>query len=64
MVGVSVNGGAPQPLNLGPSFDVENPNRGSYVSGHLRAGSNTVRLTSQAATGPMIDKITVQLAHT
>jgi len=62
-VAVSVNGES-QALALEPSYDAQTPNRGSYVTAHLQAGLNTVRLASDAASGPMIDKITVQLAST
>jgi hypothetical protein len=51
-IGVSVNGGLVQPLALEPSYDVQNPNRGSYVSAHLHAGTNTVQLSSAAVSGP------------
>ena len=51
-IGVSVNGGLPQQLALEPSYDVQNPNRGSYVSSHLHAGANTVQLAGSAASGP------------
>jgi hypothetical protein len=51
-IGVSVNGGAGQPLALEPSYDVQNPNRGSYVSAHLHAGTNTVQLSGAAASAP------------
>jgi hypothetical protein len=48
-IGVSVNGGLAQQLALEPSYDVQNPNRGSYVTSHLHAGANTVQLGSAAA---------------
>jgi hypothetical protein len=51
-IGVSVNGGLAQQLALEPSYDVQNPNRGSYVTSHLHAGANAVQLGAAAATVP------------
>jgi hypothetical protein len=63
---ISVNAQSlPGPTSLPPSYDADNPNRAAYVQVHLRAGQNTVALSSAdaATSDPVVEKISTQLSQ-